>query len=225
LTLLDRALQKAVDPANGKLLCMGRCSGNRQLFDCFTVAVIIRSHDMSYECRLTCKPAFDERDWGAFLIVGALPPFPPLPPLPPFPDCKQQSTYTTQHKVRLSGWAQVFNYWFPCTTVMDHSTSEATADDLHGDLVGKASLPYVGVMPCRWGSRATRAKLTMISNIGNCRRANAANRSPAVRLKMTRKGSPGARCVRFWAFPKHAPEFWNNPHTFTSHSFPTTLVN
>lgn len=106
----------------------------------FTVAVIIRSHDMSYECRLTCKPAFDERDWGAFLIVGALPPFPPLPPLPPFPDCKQQSTYTTQHKVRLSGWAQVFNFWFPCTTVLDHSTSEATADELHGDLVGKFTL-------------------------------------------------------------------------------------
>lgn len=35
---------------------------------------------------LTCKPALDERDWGAFLMVGAFPPFPPLPPLPPFPD-------------------------------------------------------------------------------------------------------------------------------------------
>ena len=78
-------------------------NGNRQLFDCFTVTVFIRSHDMFCKCRLTCKPAFDERDCGAFLIVGALPPFPPLPPLPPFPDCKQQATNTT-HEVRLSGW-------------------------------------------------------------------------------------------------------------------------
>lgn len=47
-----------------------------------------RIHKMSPRAdKLTCRPAFDDRDWGAFLIVGALPPFPPLPPLPPLPDC------------------------------------------------------------------------------------------------------------------------------------------
>ena len=29
------------------------------------------------------RPAREERDWGAFFVVGAFPPFPPLPPLPP----------------------------------------------------------------------------------------------------------------------------------------------
>jgi hypothetical protein len=36
--------------------------------------------------KLTCRPALDERDCGAFFEVGAFPPFPPFPPLPPFPD-------------------------------------------------------------------------------------------------------------------------------------------
>ena len=34
------------------------------------------------------RPALDERDCGAFLEVGALPPLPPLPPFPPLPDWK-----------------------------------------------------------------------------------------------------------------------------------------
>ena len=35
-----------------------------------------------------CRPALDDRDCGAFLEVGALPPLPPLPPFPPLPDYK-----------------------------------------------------------------------------------------------------------------------------------------
>ena len=137
-----------MDPANGELLCLGRCSGNRQIFDCFTVTVIIRSHNMSCECRLTCKPAFDERDCGAFLIVGALPPFPPLPPLPPFPDCcKQQATYTT-HKVRLvSGlWCSIIDFSPQQSWIIPPARRQQTSFTANW----WASLPYVSDMPC-WG--------------------------------------------------------------------------
>ncbi len=57
----------------------------------------------------TCSPARAERERGAFLEVGALPPLPPLPPLPetplpPLPDCRGEGK--ARGKGRVGGWEE-----------------------------------------------------------------------------------------------------------------------
>ena len=63
---------------------------------CHDVDVLRRNRT----CQLTCKPALDERDWGAFFTVGALPPFPPFPPLPPLPDWEEEVMISRNQNVR-----------------------------------------------------------------------------------------------------------------------------
>lgn len=66
-------------------------------------------------------------------------------------------------------------------------------------------------MPCRWGSRATRAKLTMISNFGL--------------LGAVENDEKSRRVLGPEPFTKHAPEFEIIRTLLLPSLFPTTLGN
>ena len=70
--------EEAVEPAGRRLR---RRSGDFEAFEAFSgarrrVALDAGSHRPTGNWR----PAFRDLVWGAFLLVGALPPLPPLPP-------------------------------------------------------------------------------------------------------------------------------------------------
>ena len=115
LGLLDRSFQKAVDTANRELPWRKFKLWFTERVNCVLNGIKYKKLNKTWlagetaqhanslqrwaeshqkvkfrEFRLTWRPAFDDRDCGAFFVVGALPPFPPFPPFATFAGLQKQ---------------------------------------------------------------------------------------------------------------------------------------